>query len=506
MELFSVTFLAFLLGALGIYYLLPKIVRPFWLLICSYVFYLYDLAHIGFVALLASATLITWLAGLLLSYAQKTWLRRLIAFAAALACLIPLGYFKYAGFFTGVAQSISRAFGGQYTAPSLDLALPLGISYFTFAALGYVFDQYGRRYAPEKNPLYYALFVSFFPCIVTGPIERANHMLPQLRSRVAFDYNTFAGGVFRILYGFFKKLVMAGIIAKLLETVWKNPESYSGPILVIAGLLFTAELYFDFSSCSDIAIGAGACFGFTVMENFRRPLAAPSFKVLWDNWHISLTSWLEDYIFEPLAWNGWEKHIPLLGKKLEGTHPTVAALFLTYLVSGFWHGASWNYILWGLLNGLFLFIGNITRKKRKKLNKKNPLFTVRALAPLRRCLQTGFTYCLFSFTLVFFWVDLYAGGDVAAAFRVYGRMFADGWGQLAASLSALSVLGVTLELCVVLLAGVLLTNLIEMAKTPVNVMIRKVPIWLRWPLYYVLAAAILFYGAFGQSAFIYQQY
>lgn len=507
MKLFSVVFIAFLLGVLGVYYLLPKILRPAWLLVCSYAFYLYDLAHIGFVLLLACATAVTWAAGLLLEAARPRWLRRIITLAAAAACLIPLGYYKYAGFFAGVAESISKAFGGSYTARPFDLALPLGISYFTFTALGYVLDVMANKYPAEKNPLYYALFVSFFPCIVTGPIERADHMLPQLRRPAAFDYNTFTGGVFRILYGFFKKLVLAGVLADLMELVWKYPMRYSGPVLAAAALLFTAELYFDFSASSDIAIGAGACFGFTITENFRRPLASPTFKGLWDTWHMSLTQWLEDYVFTPVAWGGWEQKLPGLRRLYAESHPTVIALFVTYLVSGFWHGASWNYIVWGLLNGAFLFIGNLTRKKRKKLNKKNPFFTVRALAPLRRCFQTGFTYLLFSFTLVLFWVDLYAHGDLAAAFAVYQRIFTDGWGQLAAAfVPQMSVLGFTPELCIVLTAGALLTNFLEMPKTPVNVSIRRVPIFLRWPLYYLLTAAILLYGAFGQSAFIYQQY
>lgn len=508
MELFSVTFIAFLLAVLGVYYLLPRAVRPAWLLVCSYAFYLYDLANWGFVLLLASASLITWLVGLLLEKAQALWQRRALLAVALAACLLPLGYYKYAGFFARAAASVLNLFGGSYAAPQFRLVLPLGISYFTFAALGYVFDQYARKYPAEKNPLYYALFVSFFPCIVTGPIERADRMLPQLRQPMRFDYDTFTGGVFRILYGFFKKLVLAGILAERFTSVWQTPQDYPGPTVALAALLFTAYLYFDFSSCSDIAIGAGACLGITVSENFRRPLASPTFKMLWDNWHMSLTGWLEDYIFTPVAWSGWEHHVPGLKKRYaDGGHPTVIALFVTYLVSGFWHGASWNYILWGLLNGVFLYIGNVTRKKRKKLNKKNPFFTVRALAPLRRCCQTGFTYLLFSFTLVLFWVDLYAQGGLTASLAVYARIFTDGWGQLAAILpSQMVLLGVTAEAVLVLLAGVLLTNFLEMPQTPVNVTIRKVPIYLRWPLYYLLIAAILFYGAFGQSAFIYQQY
>lgn len=509
MELFSVTFLIFLGGALLIYYLLPKIARPLWLLVCSYAFYLYGLAHVGYVALLASATLITWGAALALDHTQRRWLRRLLLALAAAACLVPLGYFKYTGFFRQVAAELAGLAGFSLKTGAFDVVLPLGISYFTFQALGYVFDVYGGKYRAERNPLYYALFVSFFPCIVTGPIGRGGEMLPQLRRRTAFDYNTFTGGVFRILYGFFKKLVIAGLLAGLIENVLTYPMKYSGPTLVVAALLFTAELYFDFSSCSDIAIGAGACFGITVRENFHRPLAAPSFKKLWDCWHMSLTSWLEDYIFEPLAWSGWEKHLPGIGKKLQG-HPTTAALFLTYLVSGFWHGASWNYILWGLLNGLFLYIGSATRKKRKKLNRHNPFFTVPWLAPIRRIFQTSFTYCLFSFTLVFFWVDLYAGGDVSAALAVYARMFTNGWAALRVSsadfLAGLTTLGFTPETLLVLLAAILLANLLETAEQPLNIAIRRVPIWLRWPLYYVLMAAILFYGAFGQSAFIYQAY
>ena len=507
MNLFSVAFILFLCAALSVYYLLPKLVRPAWLLVCSYAFYLYDLANWGYILLLITATLTTWAIGLLLEQAKSLWLRRTLLGIALASCLIPLGYYKYAGFFADIAQSVAQAFGGSYTAPLFQLALPLGISYYTFTALGYVFDQYAHKYPAERNPLYYALFVSFFPCIVTGPINRADRMLPQIRQKIAFDYNTFSGGVFRILYGFFKKLVLAGILADCFTEVWRKPELFSGEVVAAAAFLFTAYLYFDFSSCSDIAIGAGACFGFTVAENFHRPLAAPTFKMLWDNWHMSLTGWLEDYIFTPVAWSGWERKVPGLKKVYESRHPTVIALFVTYLVSGFWHGPSWNYILWGLLNGTFLFIGNTTRKKRKKLNKKNPFFTVKYLAPIRRSCQTAFSYSLFTITLVLFWVDLYQKGDIGAALTVYGQVFSGLIGLFsAATFAQLELLGFTVELIVVFFVGVVLTNFLEMPKTPINATVRRIPFLLRWPLYYLLIAAILCYGAFGQSAFIYQQY
>ena len=493
MGLTSVTFIFFLLAVCLLYYIMPRAVRSFWLLACSYLFYLYNPANLWLVGLLLGATLATWAAALAVEMLQAVWARRIFLILGMAVCLGSLLFFKYASFFAGITQDLLAVFGVAFYPPVLDFAVPLGISYFTFQALGYLFDVYKRKYAAEKNVLYYALFVSFFPCIVQGPILRADKMLGQLRTMPAFDYNTFSGGAFRILLGFFKKLVLADTIGSIISPVFKNYTLYSGPVLAVASLAFAYQLYCDFSAGCDIAIGASACLGLEVTENFRRPLAAATFTDLWRRWHISLTSWLRDYIYIPLGGNR------------KGKVRTYVNSLTVFLVSGIWHGASWNYVLWGFLNGVLLSIGKATAPLREKLNVKNPFFTVKALRPFKRVVQTCFTYSLFSACLVFFCVDLY-GGNIATAFSYFGQMFT-GWGAGAAALcSTYAVLGLNWVTALVLGAGILCTDLRELPDAPVHRTIRKVPIYVRWPLYYALALSILFFGAFGQSAFIYQAY
>lgn len=491
MNFISLAFILFLLGACLAYFILPKAARTGWLLICSYLFYLYDPSNATFLPVLLSATLITFGTGLLLERLQKPLWRRLCLAFSAVSCMGVLAFYKYFSFLGESLSELVSLFGGDLHVPAFSLAVPLGISYFTFAALGYVIDVY--RGAPAEHNLFdYALFVSFFPCMMTGPICRAGRMLPQFRAEHAFDYNRVTGGMFRILWGFFKKLVLADTIGGMVSTVYSNLHyaDYAGPVLLIASLLFSYQLYCDFSACTDIAIGIGAIFGIDVMENFRRPLASTSFIELWRRWHISLTSWFRDYLYIPLGGNRKGKLRQYLNQ------------IIVFLVSGLWHGASLAYLVWGLLNGLYLCVGKATQTLRRRAEVYNPLYR---FAPIRKCIQVCITYLLFTSCIVFFAVGAYSGGVLTEALYVYSHLFT-GWDLLAAVPSTLVTLGFDRNTTLVLLFGFILVEGLECFQMPIQSLIRKIPLLLRWPLYYALVLLIVFFGAFGQSSFIYQQY
>ena len=491
MNFISLAFLLFLLGACLVYFVLPKAARTGWLLIGSYLFYLYDPSNAGFVSVLLAATFITFAADLILEKLQKPSLRRLCLAFSALACMGVLAFYKYFSFLGEIASDLFSLFGGKLHIPAFSLAVPLGISYFTFAALGYVIDVY-RGEPAERNFLDYALFVSFFPCLVTGPICRAGRMLPQFREEHSFDYNRVTGGMFRILWGFFKKLVLADTVGAIVSTVYSNLyyADYTGPVLLLASLLFSYQLYCDFSACTDIAIGAGAIFGIDVAENFQRPLASTSFVELWRRWHISLTSWFRDYLYIPLGGNRKGKFRQYLNQ------------IIVFLVSGLWHGASLAYLVWGLLNGLYLCVGKATQALRRRVETYNPLYF---FAPVRKLIKIFITYLLFTSCIVFFMVGTYRGGVLSDALYVYGHLLT-GWDALSALPNTLVALGFDRSTTLVLIFGVILVESLEGFRIPMQTLIRKVPIFIRWPLYYSLVLLILFFGAFGQSSFIYQQY
>lgn len=477
MDFNTLIFLGFFAVVAVLVYCMPRALKPYFLLLASYTFYLYKPENARLVFLLAAATAITWCSGLAIGASKKRWARRFFLVLSILCCCSFLFFFKYFQFFTGRA---------------LDLAAPLGLSYFTFQSLGYVIDVYQKVVPAQKNPLKYALFVSFFPCIFTGPIERAGHLMPQLEAPQRFDYNRVAGGVFRMLWGYCKKMVLADTIGQFVKTVYAAPQNSTGPYLLLASLLFSYQIYLDFSGCCDIAIGGAQVLGFDLLENFNRPFAAKSYTELWNRWHMSLTNWFRDYIFTPLSF--YNRGLPGFWGRLQGWFN----VFIIFPISGLWHGASWGYVIWGVLNGSFLVFGKATAKLRRKLNRKNPLYKSRLV---KGAIQRGCVYLLFTFCIVFFAADLYGG----SAGAVFGGLF-HGWsGSWLTFTAGLAAKGLGLAAILLVTVGGLLVALIE-SRGPVASWVRRQWFFVRWPLYWLLGLALLFFGVFGQSAFIYQQY
>ncbi len=482
MSFLSYTFWVFLAICAAAYYLCPRIIKPVWLLACSYAFYLYDRHGTALVFILITATAVTWLCGLGMGLSQNRPLRLCLLWLAVLGCAGTLIYFKYSRFFAGLV-------GLEFTA---QLPAVLGLSYFIFQSLGYVIDVYQGVVPAERNPLYYALYVSFFPCIVSGPIERADHLLPQLRAPRGFSYRRVTGGAFRMLWGLFKKLVIAGNLDVFTRAVFTDMPAYGGGVLALAALAFSYQLYMDFSGYCDLALGAGQVLGYDLLENFDRPFAGRSYTQLWDRWHISLTGWFRDYLFTPLSFvNRGLSGVP---GKLQGWFN----IFIIFPISGLWHGASMGYVVWGAFNGLFMVVGKATAKARRKLAKKNPLYRVKFLKAVIQC---SIVYLLFTFCIVFFAASFF-GGDAADGWYLLAHLTAAGGPALAELPALLDISTLTLY---TMAGGIVLVEVFEFFGRPHEV-IRKLWFPVRWVLYYALLIAILLTANFGASGFVYGQF
>lgn len=267
-----------------------------------------------------------------------------------------LGVFKYYNFFVASFSDMVEGFGFQPNPPLLEVILPVGISFYTFHGLSYVIDIYKGKIDAEKNIVDYSLFVSFFPLLVAGPIERATHLLPQIKKARVFNYNSAVDGLRQILWGLFKKVVIADQCAVIVNAIFNNQAESSGSTLVLGAILFAFQIYGDFSGYSDIALGTARLLGIELLQNFSFPYFSRDIAEFWRRWHISLSSWFRDYLY-----------IPLGGSK-GGTWMKIRNTFIIFLVSGFWHGANWTFIVWGLLNALFIMPSIVFKTNRNNLD------------------------------------------------------------------------------------------------------------------------------------------
>ena len=310
--------------------------RNLYLLLVSYLLYLQWKPIYALILLFVTA--ITFYSALAVTKSKHP--KRLLT-ASVLLSLLPLTFFKYFNF---INESISEALsivGLSFHLEGLNWAIPIGISFYTFQALGYLFDVYYKRQEPEPDFITYALFVSFFPSILSGPINKASLIIPQLRQlRPYFDYGKAVGGLKMLLWGMFMKVVVADRVALYVDTVLPNYEHYTGLSCFVASLLYTVQIYTDFAGYSLMAIGVGKVLGFELTENFRRPYFAISVTDFWHRWHISLSVWLKDYVY-----------IPLGGSRCSKLR-NYWNIFVTFLVSGIWHGANWTFIVWGCMHGI----------------------------------------------------------------------------------------------------------------------------------------------------------
>ena len=392
----SIDFLIFLPIVLVIYYIIPMKYKHIWLLISSYYFYMCWNAK--YVLLIFVSTVITYLSGILIDKVEKTWpdvndigkYKKLILALSFVSNLGILFYFKYINFTLDIVTRVLSKMNISMNVPVFDVILPVGISFYTFQALSYSVDVYRGEVAPEHDFFRYALFVSFFPQLVAGPIERSKNLLTQLREPRKFDFGYAFDGIILMLWGFFLKIVLADRIAIFVDTVYGDCEHYQGIYLIVATVLFAVQIYCDFSGYSSIAMGTAKLLGIELMDNFNAPYLSTSVADFWRRWHISLTSWFKDYLYIPLG--GSKKGI--LRKYLNK--------MIVFMLSGLWHGAQLTFVVWGAINGLYQVIGEILMPIREKVsnalgvNRDSEGFCV---------LRAIVTFTMIDFSWIFFRAD-----------------------------------------------------------------------------------------------------
>lgn len=308
-----------------------------------------------FLSLILFSSLVDYFVGRGLLSQENITKRKLLLWTSIIVNLGFLGFFKYYNFFLDNFIAAFSFFGAEISANSLNIILPVGISFYTFQTMSYSIDVYLRKLKPTTDFIAFSAFVSFFPQLVAGPIERATHLLPQFYERRIFDYSKAVDGLRQILWGLFKKIVIADNCAEYANLIFNNSNDYSGSTLVLGALFFTFQIYGDFSGYSDIAIGTARLFGFDIMRNFNFPYFSRDIAEFWRRWHISLSTWFRDYLY-----------IPLGGSK-GGTIMKIRNTFIIFIVSGFWHGANWTFVVWGALNAIYFLPLLLTKSNRNNL-------------------------------------------------------------------------------------------------------------------------------------------
>ena len=319
----------------------------------SYVFY--GWWDWRFLSLILFSTIVDYSVGRKLQNEENQAKRKILLWISILVNLGFLGFFKYYNFFLDNFISAFSFFGTEIKANSLNIILPVGISFYTFQTLSYTIDVYKRKLEPTKDFIAFSAFVSFFPQLVAGPIERATNLLPQFYNKRTFDYSKAVDGMRQILWGLFKKIVIADNCAEYTNLIFNNSADYSGSTLVLGAIFFTFQIYGDFSGYSDIAIGTSRLFGFNLMRNFAFPYFSRDIAEFWRRWHISLSTWFRDYLYIPL------------GGSREGTLMKVRNTFIIFIVSGFWHGANWTFVIWGALNAIYFLPLLLTKNNRNHI-------------------------------------------------------------------------------------------------------------------------------------------
>lgn len=386
----SLEFLLFFPVVVFTYFLIPRRIKYIWLLFSSYFFYMSWSPR--YTVLIIISTIITFASGLWMNRVTAKSGRKLIVAVSVISNLTILTVFKYADFILHSLDRLVECFGtgGSIWGNRLNLLLPVGISFYTFQAIGYIIDVYRGKVRAEHNFFKYALFVSFFPQLVAGPIERSDNLLRQIDNIPnvkLFDYVRITNGLIYMLYGYFLKMVIADRVSLLVDTVFDAWYLYGTVELVTGAIGFAIQIYCDFSSYSTIAIGAAQVMGFKLIENFNAPYSACSIKEFWRRWHISLSTWFRDYLYIPLGGSRCSvgrKHINLM---------------ITFLASGLWHGANWTYIIWGGIHGLYQILGEILRPAK---NKIYPHIGIRVDSISYKVGQVIVTFLLTDFAWIFF--------------------------------------------------------------------------------------------------------
>ncbi len=436
----STAFLLFFPIVLLFHFFTPTKYRCVPLLILSY--YFYACWNVSLMGLIMFTTIVSYFAGRILDRTDKKSTRKLLLALTLVACLGVLFFYKYFNFFASTVSSVITLFSEKAaTGTALELILPVGISFYTFQTLSYVIDVYRKRIPAEKNFIYFALFVTFFPQLVAGPIERPENLLPQLKAPCKFTKENFMTGSSVMLIGYFKKIAVADIIAPYVNSVFNDAPSATGLAIIIASCLFAVQIYCDFSGYTDIAIGCSRIMGIKLMQNFNRPYMSQSIKEFWSRWHISLSSWFKDYLYIPLGGNRCSKVRNMLN------------IMIVFTVSGLWHGANMTFVLWGALHGFYQIFGRITQNIRNGFVKKIGLSEDSGIIKTWR---TFFTFVLVTFAWIFFRANSIGDLGMLLSKLATPGSFAD----------VKNIMGLTFSSCIVILLSMILLNLFDRKMNP----------------------------------------
>ncbi len=490
-------FLVFFPIVLILYYVLPQKFRKYFLLIASFYFYMCWSAQ--YIVLILISIIITFLGGIFIQKTNdnkaeeniKRKHKNLILFGVLSSNLLILFVFKYFNFFFSRLFQILGFIGLNFDEPVLNLLLPVGISFYTFQALSYTIDVYRGTIKAENRFVNYALFVSFFPQLVAGPIERSGKLLPQIDNLKGFDYSNFTDGLKLMLFGFFQKVVLADNIAIAVNTVYNDVNNYFGAQVLIATVLFAIQIYCDFAGYSNIAIGCAKCMGIKLMQNFNTPYFASSVKEFWHRWHISLSTWFKDYLYIPL------------GGSRRGKLRTYINVIIVFVVSGLWHGAELTFVFWGLLHGIYQVTGEIFSPVKAKISNTLQFNKHSVIYKISTCLVT---FIFVDFAWIFF-----RANNLSESFIVIKNLF--NLNYYSFDYFNLTLLGLTNTQSIVIVIGILvlfIASLMQYNNT-ITSLSQKIPSPLKWAGYIIAVNVVLAFGSYGTmpgagAQFIYFQF
>lgn len=474
----SLEFLVFFPIVVALYYILPHSQRWKLLLLASCYFYMVFVPV--YILILGFTIVVDYFAGIWLEKTSGKK-RKYLLIASIIANTGVLAVFKYYNFLNENLTALLHGFSVANPIPYLSILLPIGLSFHTFQAMSYTIEVYKNNQKAEKNFGIYALYVMFFPQLVAGPIERPQNMLHQFHSKAELRYENFVEGIKHIVWGLFKKVVIADRIAEYVNIVYQDPQSFHGAQLLIATVFFSFQIYCDFSGYSSIAIGTARILGINLMVNFRRPYLSQNIREFWQRWHISLSSWFRDYLYIPLGGS----RVPIARGFLN--------TFIVFLVSGLWHGANWTFVIWGALHGFYMIFAKVTQPIRDRVNK---IFGLNKTPGLLRGIQIIITFVLSSIAWIFFRAE-----STSDAFYILSHIF---------SISTFTHLNlfefpVDMYLSVILLIFLYFIEILE-EKSIISNSLKASPVYVRLTVYAVAIFALFILGTWESADFIYFQF
>jgi alginate O-acetyltransferase complex protein AlgI len=437
-----------------------------------------------YIILIMISTLVDFISGKEIFKSTSKFRKKIFLWVSIVSNLGLLFTFKYWNFFSDSLRAILTSISIPLDPVTSNLLLPVGISFYTFQTLSYTIDIYRGKLEPEKHLGRFAVYVSFFPQLVAGPIERAKNLLPQFYKKHKFEYTRVTNGLKLMLWGFFKKIVVADTLASIVNMVYNSPTEYSGIPLILGTIFFAFQIYCDFSGYSDIAIGAAQVLGFKLMDNFKRPYFSQSISEFWRRWHVSLSTWFRDYVYISLGGN--RVSIPRW----------YVNILIVFLVSGLWHGASWTFVIWGLLHGVFIVTGAITKKLKKKVLFKFRLHKV--FPQYHYLIKIASTFILVTFA----WI-LFRSNSFSDALYIISHMFTN-W-TLDINSWGLDMDWKDLIYYCGLIAFMEFIHIIQ-EHVKMREFLSDKPILIRWSLYLFILMMIILFGIFDNTTFIYLQF